>query len=168
MVLEEESELLRRVFGWDVPILAREWLELAVAGEWRFAQAPQEIRVWVVDGVPFVWSFHYMHVVENPKGFHLSHSRIVWSRSPTTSGTTIQSGSWQLFLVLSQRLRKDFSDHGLFYVGRLLGTPSLRKGAGGQVDHPRPNPPEVCGHDHGGREGAVRVRLCRSVRTRSK
>lgn len=66
--LQDEMELLRRAFGWDVPILARQWLDLAVAGTWMFGKAPQEIRVWLVDRVPVAWSFHYLHAVPNPKG----------------------------------------------------------------------------------------------------
>ena len=62
-------ELLRRAFGWDTPILAREWIEVAVAGRFMFGDAPQEIRVWIVDHKPVAWSFHYMHVVQKPKGF---------------------------------------------------------------------------------------------------
>lgn len=34
-----------------------------------FGDAPQEIRVWVVDGAPAAWSFHYLHAVPNPIGF---------------------------------------------------------------------------------------------------
>jgi hypothetical protein len=67
--LTGEIDLLRRVFGWDVPILARRWLDLAVAGEWMFGKAPQEVRVWVVDGTPAAWSFHYLHAVPDPRGF---------------------------------------------------------------------------------------------------
>jgi len=72
--LDDEVELLRRAFGWDVPILARQWLNLAVAGSWMFGKAPQEIRVWLVDKVPVAWSFHYLHAVPNPKGFPPSNA----------------------------------------------------------------------------------------------
>jgi hypothetical protein len=71
--LQDEAELLRRAFGWDVPILARQWLDLAVAGTWMFGKAPQEIRVWVVDKMAVAWSFHYLHAVPEPKGFPPSH-----------------------------------------------------------------------------------------------
>jgi hypothetical protein len=67
--LSEESEQLRRAFGWSVTILAREWLDLAPAGESAHGPVPQEIRVWIVDGTPVAWSFHHLHVVPNPKGF---------------------------------------------------------------------------------------------------
>ena len=67
--LDEEMELLRRAFGWDTPILARQWIDVAVAGRWTFGDAPQEIRVWIVDRVPVAWSFHYLHAVREPKGF---------------------------------------------------------------------------------------------------
>ena len=67
--LNDEVELLRRTFGWDVPILARQWLDIAVGGKWMFGNAPQEIRVWVVDHCPSAWSYHYLHAVPKPKGF---------------------------------------------------------------------------------------------------
>lgn len=67
--LADEMELLRRAFGWDSPILARQWLDVAVAGRWMFGEAPQEIRVWIVDHVPVAWSFHYLHAVRAPQGF---------------------------------------------------------------------------------------------------
>lgn len=67
--LNDEVELLRRAFGWDTPILARKWIDVAVAGKWMFGDAPQEIRVWIVDHEPVAWSFHYLHVVRSPAGF---------------------------------------------------------------------------------------------------
>ncbi len=67
--LDEEVELLRRAFQWDATIVVRQWLDLAPAGRWRYGTAPQEIRVWIVDHVPFAWSFHYLHVVPTPMGF---------------------------------------------------------------------------------------------------
>lgn len=67
--LQDEVELLRRAFGWDVPILARQWLNLAVAGTWMFGNAPHEVRVWIADKAPVAWSFHYLHAVPHPSGF---------------------------------------------------------------------------------------------------
>jgi hypothetical protein len=67
--LEAEASLLRRALGWDATILAREWLDLAVAGSGRYGPVPQEVRVWVVDGVPRAWSFHYLNVLAEPAGF---------------------------------------------------------------------------------------------------
>jgi hypothetical protein len=67
--LNEEMLLLRRAFGWDTPILARQWIDVAVAGKFMYGDAPQEVRVWIVDHKPVAWSFHYFHVVPNPKGF---------------------------------------------------------------------------------------------------
>ncbi len=67
--LADEMELLRRAFGWDTPILARQWIDVAVAGRWMFGEAPQEVRVWIVDHAPVAWSFHYLHAVRTPKGF---------------------------------------------------------------------------------------------------
>src|SRR5437660_10235483 len=57
--LEADAALLRRTLGWDATILAREWLDLAPAGEGRYGPVPQEVRAWVVDGVPRAWSFHH-------------------------------------------------------------------------------------------------------------
>lgn len=34
-----------------------------------YGPAPQEIRIWIVDGLPMAWSFHYLNVVPNPRGF---------------------------------------------------------------------------------------------------
>jgi hypothetical protein len=67
--LEDESALLRRALGWDATILARQWLELAPAGQGRYGPVAQEVRTWIVDGTPFAWSFHYLIVVPNPHGF---------------------------------------------------------------------------------------------------
>jgi hypothetical protein len=67
--LVDEIELLRRAFGWDTTILARRWINVAVAGTFMFGDAPQEIRVWIVNQQPIAWSFHYLHVVPSPSGF---------------------------------------------------------------------------------------------------
>jgi hypothetical protein len=67
--LQDEAALLRRALGWDATVLARQWLDLAPAGEGRYGPVPQEVRTWVVDGVPFAWSFHYLNVVPRPAGF---------------------------------------------------------------------------------------------------
>jgi hypothetical protein len=67
--LEGEAAELRRALGWDAMILAREWLNLAHAGDGRYGPVPQEVRTWVVDGVPFAWSFHHLHIVPRPRGF---------------------------------------------------------------------------------------------------
>ena len=67
--LEAEAAALRQALGWDALILAREWLDLAPAGEDRYGPLPQEVRTWVVDGVPCAWSFHYLNTVAGPKGF---------------------------------------------------------------------------------------------------
>jgi hypothetical protein len=67
--LEEEASALRRAVRWDALILAREWLDLAQAGEATYGPVPQEVRVWVVDGVPYAWSFHYLNVLRAPRGF---------------------------------------------------------------------------------------------------
>jgi hypothetical protein len=60
---------LRRALGWDALILARAWHELAEAGQSVYGPAAQEVRVWIVDQFPFAWSFHYLNVVREPRGF---------------------------------------------------------------------------------------------------
>jgi hypothetical protein len=67
--LEAEAAELRRALGWDAVILARRWHDLAEAGQGVYGPVPQEVRVWVVDGRPFAWSFHYLNVIARPKGF---------------------------------------------------------------------------------------------------
>lgn len=75
--LLEESQALRRSFQWDATILAREWLELAPAGDSAQGPVPQEVRVWIVDQTPRAWSFHHLHVVPRPAGFPLSADDLV-------------------------------------------------------------------------------------------
>jgi hypothetical protein len=67
--LEEEAGALRRVFGQDAAVCARQWLDLAAAGERMYGPVPQEIRIWIVDGRPLAWSFHYLNVLPKPRGF---------------------------------------------------------------------------------------------------
>src|SRR5262249_32081091 len=67
--LESESAELRRAFGWDAVILARAWHEFAEAGQSVYGPVVQEVRVWIVDQLPFAWSFHYLNVVREPRGF---------------------------------------------------------------------------------------------------
>ncbi|HZZ79600.1 MAG TPA: ATP-grasp domain-containing protein [Gemmataceae bacterium] len=67
--LEAEAAELRRAFGWDATILAREWLDLASAGKGNYGPVAQEVRIWIVDQEPFAWSFHFMNIVSAPKGF---------------------------------------------------------------------------------------------------
>jgi hypothetical protein len=75
--LEDEAAALRRALGWDAVVMARQWLDLAEGGEGRYGPVPQEVRTWIVDGVPFVWSFHHMHIVPKPKGFPPSTDDLV-------------------------------------------------------------------------------------------
>jgi hypothetical protein len=79
--LQDEAALLRRALGWDATILARQWLDLAPAGEGRYGPLPQEVRTWVVDGHPVAWSFHYMGAVPRPKGFPPSSADLETLRS---------------------------------------------------------------------------------------
>jgi hypothetical protein len=74
--LEEERTALRRAFQWDATILAREWLDLATAGEASHGPVPQEVRVWIVDQRPCAWSFHHLHVVPRPIGFPPSEDEL--------------------------------------------------------------------------------------------
>lgn len=67
--LEVEAAELRRALGWNALILARRWREFAEAGKGLYGPIPQEVRVWIVDGRPFAWSFHYLNVLASPKGF---------------------------------------------------------------------------------------------------
>jgi ATP-grasp domain, R2K clade family 3 len=67
--LQSEAAELRRALGWNALILARGWHELAEAGQSIYSPIPQEVRVWIVDQVPFAWSFHYLDVVSAPRGF---------------------------------------------------------------------------------------------------
>jgi ATP-grasp domain, R2K clade family 3 len=75
--LDDEAAALRRALGWDAVVLAREWLDLATAGEGRYGPVPQEVRAWAVDGVPVAWSFHHMHIVQRPMGFPPSAGDLV-------------------------------------------------------------------------------------------
>jgi hypothetical protein len=77
--LEREAAELRRALGWDALILARRWHEFAEAGQGVYGPVPQEVRVWVVDGQPFAWSFHYLNVLGNPQGFppHAADLRVL-------------------------------------------------------------------------------------------
>lgn len=67
--LQSEAAELRRALGWNVLILARAWHDFAEAGQSVYGPVPQEVRVWIVDQVPYAWSFHYLNVVKNPRGF---------------------------------------------------------------------------------------------------
>ncbi len=42
-----------------------------------FGDAPQEVRVWVIDGEPAAWSFHYLHAVPKPEGFPLKEEELL-------------------------------------------------------------------------------------------
>lgn len=67
--LEAEMESLRRAIQWDATILAREWMDLAPAGSGVYGKIPQEVRVWIIDGNPLAWSFHYLQMLSTPAGF---------------------------------------------------------------------------------------------------
>jgi hypothetical protein len=78
--LEAEAVELRRALGWDAVMLAREWLDLTPAGDGKYGPAPLEVRTWCVDGMPFAWSFHHLHLVPRPAGFPLSHDDLTTLR----------------------------------------------------------------------------------------
>jgi hypothetical protein len=67
--LEAEASALRRAIQWDATILARQWLDLAIAGRSVYGPVPREVRVWVVDDKAHAWSFHHLNIVKNPEGF---------------------------------------------------------------------------------------------------
>ena len=67
--LDAEAAELRLALGWDALILARSWHDFAEAGEAVYGPIPQEVRVWMVEQVPVAWSFHYIQVIKNPRGF---------------------------------------------------------------------------------------------------
>lgn len=103
----DEADALRRATAWDAMILAREWLDLAPAGSSVYGPVPQEIRVWIVDGLPAAWSFHHMNVVREPLGFPPSpddlrtlHSlagqigRAFRSRLVAADFARLKSGGW--------------------------------------------------------------------------
>lgn len=67
--LVAEMEALRQAIQWDAVILARAWVDLAPAGSGVYGKYPQEVRVWIIDGEPFAWSFHYLQALSTPAGF---------------------------------------------------------------------------------------------------
>lgn len=72
--LESEAGELRRAFGWDELILARQWLDIVDAGQSMYGPIPLEIRTWIIDQVPYAWSFHHVHAAPNANGFPLTKS----------------------------------------------------------------------------------------------
>ena len=78
---EAEAAELRRALGWDATVLAREWLDLASAGKGHYGPVPQEIRVWIIDGAPFAWSFHHMNIISRPVGLPPSEDDLVVLRT---------------------------------------------------------------------------------------
>jgi hypothetical protein len=95
--LETEAAELRRAFGWDATILAREWLDLASAGVGRYGAVSQEVRIWVVDGVPVAWSFHHLHLLPQPRGFPPSADEL---RVPSRMAGEVRSAFHSRLLVV--------------------------------------------------------------------
>lgn len=71
-----ESFELRRAFGFDQAILAREWLDIISVGQYAHGSVPMEIRTWIVDGKPFAWSFHHLQHIRDSELFPLSNDDI--------------------------------------------------------------------------------------------
>ena len=74
--LQLEAEELRRMLGWNALVIAREWKECVEAGTGTYGTLPQEIRLWVIDGKPFAWSFHHLKDISKPMGFPPSKSEL--------------------------------------------------------------------------------------------
>lgn len=72
--LQLEAAELRRLLGWNALVMAREWKECVQAGTGTYGTLPQEIRVWVIDGKPFAWSFQHLKEIPKPDGFPPSQS----------------------------------------------------------------------------------------------
>ncbi len=72
-----EAAELRRLLGWNALVIAREWKECVQAGTSTYGTLPQEIRVWVIDGKPFAWSFQHLNAIPLPNGFPPSNSDLL-------------------------------------------------------------------------------------------
>lgn len=92
--LVDEVFLLRNSFGWDATIIVRKWLQLSDSGSFRYGVLPIEVRVWIVDHIPYAWSFHHMHVIKDPLGFPLSSEDV----------STIKKYSWKIANLFRSRL----------------------------------------------------------------
>jgi hypothetical protein len=133
----KEAEQLRRTFGWNVPIMAREWLDLAAAGESVYGRVPQEIRTWSVDGKAVAWSFHHLHPVPRPKGLPCESGTPGPARPPNCWCPASTSGlAW---LITSSKFKEQ------------------RNGSPGSHSHPPQYPPvrESAGARGPGREAAA-------------
>lgn len=75
--LQLEAAELRRLLGWNALVIAREWKECVQAGTGTYGTLPQEVRVWVVDGKPFAWSFQHLKDIPKPNGFPPSQSDLM-------------------------------------------------------------------------------------------
>lgn len=106
--LVAEMEALRRAIQWDAPILVREWLDLAPAGNGVYGKYPQEVRVWIIDRRPFAWSFHYLQALSTPAGFPLRAGDLATLRHYSSAVATafrargivadfakLRSGGWE-------------------------------------------------------------------------
>jgi len=79
--LQLEAAELRRLLGWSALVIAREWKECIHAGTGTYGTLPQEIRVWVIDGEPFAWSFQHLRDIPKPDGFPPSSSDLILLKS---------------------------------------------------------------------------------------
>lgn len=64
-----EATELRRLLGWNALVIAREWKECMQSGTSTYGTLPQEIRVWVIEGKSFAWSFQHLNAIPSPVGF---------------------------------------------------------------------------------------------------
>ena len=64
-----EAAELRRLLGWNALVIAREWKECVQSGTSTYGTLPQEIRVWVIEGKSFAWSFQHLNAIPSPVGF---------------------------------------------------------------------------------------------------
>jgi hypothetical protein len=67
--LQLETEELRRLLGWNAVVVVREWKECHPAGTGTYGTLPQEVRIWVIDGKSFAWSFQHLQAIPKPAGF---------------------------------------------------------------------------------------------------
>ncbi len=75
--LQLEAAEVRRLLGWNALVMARELKECVPAGTGTYGTMPQEIRVWVIDGNPFAWSFQHLKDIPKPDGFPPSQSDLL-------------------------------------------------------------------------------------------
>lgn len=140
--LRDECEALRRAFGWDATILAREWIDLAPAGRSVYGPVAQEVRVWVVDGQPYAWSFHYLNVVRQPEGFPPSEADLAeLSRLASAVASAFRS---RLVVADFARLKSGKRGRG----GNEIGSADTKAGSAGEWVFIEAGPGSCAGTGH--------------------